>query len=90
MPRRSRYPASKSSQQARGRRSREKRQATYPPDTMQSKQVTPSRSIPFNPIPSESPQQTFPVPRYITRDLKRILIIAVAMLILLIILSLVL
>lgn len=90
MPRRSRYPVSKSAPQGRGRRSRGKQQAARSPVPVTSERIAPSRSIPAAPISSAHIQQNIPPPPYVVRELKRIGIIAGAMLLLLVILSVVL
>jgi hypothetical protein len=90
MPRRSRYPVSKSAPRGKGRRSRGERQVSRSPVTVASRQTAPSRNVPTAPISSAPIKQTTPQYLYVPGELKRIGIISGAMLLLLVILSMVL
>ena len=91
MPRRSRYPAGKTTSQARGRRSsRVKPPLTRSSVPVNSSQAVPRSSVPSAPISSDTIRESLAVPSYIIRELKMTGIITAAMIVILVILAIVL
>ena len=91
MPKGSRYGMSKNAPHGRGRKSRKKPRAVQSTTPLASRRMPPSVSTPSAPTPSATRvQQVVPQYPHMFRDLKRIGVIAGAMLLILIILSLVL
>lgn len=90
MARRSRYPVRKNATQGRGRSGVGKRQVTRPPSSVASGQLASSRNVTNAPIAPDRIQQTIPLQPHVVREIKRILVIAGVMILILAILSIIL